>query len=312
MKTFVVLAGLMVIVPRTDDTGQWRSLNVLVLDPQAAGDRLGETVHDHFTMVTSFQGRHEELVGNMAGDWTIRSTAATPIQLVGDERYLFLSRVYGEGELPPLRPECYGPGAVTQCTSSTSGTTRPLLKAQLTFTGGWRIRPIEVTHDREPRTDVYDDSTWGFLRFEPGRQLPLATPHQIQLSSSLILESTDPPDVSEVIVDDPQGNDFDLVELDAETCMVFAAYPGPCAVVRFLNTGTGMSEGSHRVEIEYPQTVVYELFQDMASLPRYVLFLRKDGRPEAMDVLFPGGGGTVGDERPCSPTMFAPPVRATP
>jgi hypothetical protein len=294
MNTLIVLAGLMLIVPRTDPSGQITSLTVLVLDTQHAGPQLGQAVTTHQTDVTNLGGiAHVDLTGQ----WTIRSSAAGPIQMQGDDRFLILRKIYDK-DLPPLRDGCLDADFASKC--KLNG--RPLVKAQLTFTGGWRLRPVEIDALREPRADVVDDSYWGFLQIPPGG-LPLTTHHQVQLSSGLVLE---PLSSGTVTFQGPGSQAFaSLTSIPEKLCVSAVGFAGKCEIVRFLNTvNRTNTEGDH-LEIDVHHNMLYDLY-DPAPIPRYLLFIRKDGSSTVMATLGynTGGGGTPGI-RPCIPGAFA-------
>ena len=311
MKTFVVLAGLMVIVPRTDG-GVTKSLEVLVLDVQAKGDLLGEAVHRHVTRVTNLGGT---LHDSLTGVWSISSSSAGAIELVDPKpnRMLSLNRPYGDTPLPVVKPECYGEKSSTAafCTHDGLNTGMPLVKARLTFTGGWRVRPVEITHDREPRARTPDDTTWGFVQVprlgDMHLRLPAATPDELQLAGGLILEPLD--DAGDVKFIGPQGLEVlkDLAPLRPRVCRLFAGYEESCAVVRFLNTMHAMQYRSgDQVQIDFTQDLVYDLLATPPAV-RYLMFMRKDASPDVKDILYPGGGGSP-YPRPCPPPMFAAPA----
>jgi hypothetical protein len=305
MKTFVVLAGLMVIVPRVDPRGQWRELTVLVLNVDAANRPADEPPHHHVTTVTNLGGKFHR--PHLEGDWILKSNAVgRPMELVGDERYLVLERIYGsQSALPPMRPECHTGKVIAGCIDADQN---PLVRAVLTFKGGWRIRPVEITHDREPRALVYDDSTWGFMALPSNKLLPQSSPPEVQLSAGLILEPLDDtvPEIME--------NKVSIGSLEAlprpEVCALFTGYAGNCAVLRFLNVMHAISsQGEAQPNVDFTQDVIYELFTKEPPV-RYVTELRKDARPEVMDLLYPGGGGSP-FPRPCPPPTFAPAVQVT-
>lgn len=299
MNTLIVLAGLMLIVPRTDPSGQVVSLTVLVLDTQHAGPQLGEPVTAHQTDITNLGGTaHADLVGR----WTIGSSANEPIQIEGEERLLVLRKIYGE-DLPPLRKACLGADFATSCMLHG----RPLVKAQLTFTGGWRLRPVEIDALREPRANVIDDSWWGFLQVRKNG-LPLVTDHQIQISSGLVLE---PLSSGAVTFMGPGAQAFgsgSLHNLPDQACISAVGFAGRCAIVRFLNTVMPTDTSGDHLEIDVHHNLLYDLY-DPAPTPRYLLFLRKDGSDNVMAALGynAGGGGSPGI-RPCIPGAITDPV----
>jgi hypothetical protein len=298
MKTFVVLAGLMLIVPHVDpETGQLTSLTVLVLDTAHAGPQFGESVRPHQMEVTNFGGATKPL----AGSWAVRSSSSKPITIGGKERLLFLNDVYHPDQLPPLRKSCYGPNFSTECVIDG----RKLLQAQITFHGGWVVRPIEIAKNREPRADVVDDSYWGFLRV-PENGLPRATDDQRQLAGGILLEAIDGASVN---IENPGDGQFATLQtLSSAQCKTAVGTTSSCAVVRFLNTVRPELISGDLLEIDHHHNILYDLF-DPAPANRYLLFLRKNGSPRIMNDLFPtGGGGSTGGIRPCMPPAFAPPV----
>lgn len=305
MKTFVVLAGLMVIVPHTNELGEWTSLSVMVLDVTAGGKLLGEDVHEHVTKVTNIGGTvHDDLTGS----WTIESAAAKPIQRVKPERFLILQQAYGALALSRVKPECYGDSfATANCKIGN----KPLVKAVLTFTGGWRIRPVEITHDREPRARIEDDTTWGFEQVpresDKHLRLPAASPTARQLAGGLILEALDDAAVTFRAPQPNPGLLNQLASLHPQVCYLFADYPQRCAIVRFLNTMHALQfkDGDH-VEVDFTQDLMYDLLETPPAT-RYLTFMRSDASPNIKDILYPGGGGSP-FPRPCPPPTFAPPV----
>ncbi len=316
MKTFVFLAGLMVIVPRVDPRGEWQGLTVLVLDVEAAAKATGAPHHHHVTTVTNFGGTFHE---PLTGAWTLRSNAAGPMEIVGDDRYLVLERIYGsDSSLPPMQADCYGTKFATHCRNDKKYD-NALVRAVLHFKGGWRIRPVEITHDREPRALVYDDSLWGFLPFPANNLAPRSSPPDVQLSGGLILEPLDDhddDDANDVTFETPNQPLGTLASLRPQVCHLFAGHAGRCAVVRFLNVMHAMSFGQEDKQvIDFTQDLVYDLFRDEKDQTeppvRYLTVLRKDARPEVMDILYPGGGGTP-FPRPCPPPTFAPPIEVSP
>lgn len=306
MKTFVVLAGLMLIVPHADPaTGQWTSLTVLILETAHAGPQIGEQVRDHRTDVTNLGGAPPI---PLAGRWAVRSNSSKPILVEdpvtvdGKGRLLFLKDVYSPEPLPSVRPACYGPDFDTTCVLNG----RKLLQAQITFQGGWIVRPIDINRDREPRAKLIDDSTWGFLRVR-GNSLPLALKDQRQLAGGIVLEARDS---ASVVVEPPASTSFPpLHTLPAAGCDVLVGTQTSCAVIRFLNTVNPEIVSNERLEIDHHHNLIYDLF-DRAPMKRYLLFLRKDGTKSIIDQLFPtGGGGSVGGIRPCLPGAFVDPVQ---
>jgi hypothetical protein len=308
----------MVIVPRTDGNGNWKELKVVVLDVAAAGDNLlGEKHHHHVTAVTNLGGRYH---APLTGQWTLTSKSLRPIERVTQERYLFLQRNYPATDIGFVRPTCYGTDAeIATCTGKKYPNV--LVRAVLTFKGGWRVRPVEITHDREPRATRDDNTTWGFARVPVGPvllggqlkdslRLPRVTPDEIQLAGGLIL---DPLDDAEAVIEPPKSQSpiGNLAELRPGVCTLFAAYTGGCAVLRFLNTMHAISyELGDQVQVDFTQDLMYDLFNvdfDAQNIPRYLTFLRKDASLEVMDLLYPGGGGTP-FPRPCPPPAFAPEV----
>lgn len=300
MKTFVVLAGLMLIVPHADPiTGQWTSLTVLVLDTAHASLQLGEPVREHQMEVANFGGT---ALAPLTGSWSVHSRSSKPITFQGRERLLFLHDVYHPQPPPAVRPSCYGPDFKTKCVNDH----RKLLQAQVTFHGGWVVRPIEIAANREPRT-VVDDSTWGFLRVRENG-LPLATDDQRQLAGGIILEASDGASVG---VEGPGAGDFaTLHTLTPSQCATHAEFgtTQSCAIIRFLNTVKPEIISGDRLEIDHHHNMLYDLFEPPPT-NRYLLFLRKDGDPEIMNILYPtGGGGSTGGIRPCLPPAFANPI----
>lgn len=300
MKTFIVLAGLMLIVPHADPvTGQWTSLTVLILDTAHAGPQFGEAVQEHQMEVANLGGT---ALAPLAGKWTVSSGSNKPITVEGKDRLLFLSDIYNPNPLPSLRPACYGPDFDTGCVINN----RKLLQAQVTFQGGWVVRPIEIARNREPRANVIDDSTWGFLRLRENG-LPLTLDDQRQLAGGIVLEASD--SASVVIAGPGAGSFATLHSLSSTQCTKHAGTASSCAIVRFLNTVKPEIISNERLEIDHHHNMLYDLF-DPAPAHRYLLFLRKDGSPEIMDDLFPtGGGGSIGGVRPCIPPAFADPIR---
>lgn len=305
MKTLVVLAGLMVVVPRVDPRGEWQGLTVLVLNAEK-DTHLGGAGHHHVTSVTELGGK---LFKPLTGEWTLESKAVGPIELVGEDRLLVLERLYGrDSPLPPMRPDCYG-NNFKKCTDTEGN---PLVRAILNFKGGWRVRPIEITHDREPRAMIYDDSYWAFVPFPANKLVPQPSPSGMQLSGGLILEPLDEADLSiKETIKDKQYDVGPLTPLGRQVCALFAGYPEPCAVLRFLNVMHAMSFPTERqTEIDFTQDMIYDLFgPELNPGPpvRYMTALRRDARPEIMDLLYPAGGGSP-FPRPCPPPTFAPQV----
>jgi hypothetical protein len=300
MTTVVVLSGLMLFVPHVNPTtNQWTSLTVLVLDTASAGPQHGEPVLAHETNVANFGG---SAFAPLAGRWVVRSTGRGPITVEDRDRLLFLSDLYREGELPPVREECLGSDFETRCKANG----RRLVVAQIRFEGAWRVRPVEIHRNREPRALVVDDSLWGFLRLREGR-LPVATAHQRQLAGGILLE---PSDGGAAKIEAPDVGAFSTLQrLQNEQCRVLAGNARPCAIVRFLNALSAqgceqLASARERLEIDHHGNILYDLFQPPPT-NRYLLFLRKDG--SASVTLFPGGGGSVGC-RPCQPVSFANPV----
>ncbi len=295
MTTFVVLAGLMLVVPNVDPTThQVTSLTVLVLDTTRAPPQHGHDVMPHESGVLNFEGPK---VDHLTGRWTIASAATGAIDMEGADRMLVLRRVYGGTALPLVRRECLN--FETACKIGST----PLLRAHLTFTGGWTVRPIDIHKNREPRADLQDDSWWGFLRVRSPK-LPLTTSvkvgtqvqTQVHLSAGLILEARGGARV------DFSNDLFDtLATLPTDSCKRHAkqTHTGTCAIVRFLNTVRPTATPPELLEIEHHHNLLYELFQRGLSR-RYLLFLRADGEKDAK-LLYPRGGGSTSGIRPCLP-----------
>jgi len=305
MKIFVVLAGLMLIVPHADPaTGQWTSLTVLVLETAHAGPQIGEQIRNHRMDVTNLGGAPPV---PLAGRWAVRSNSSKPILVEdpvtvdGKGRLLFLRDLYSPEQLPSVRPACYGPDFDTACVLNG----RKLLQAQITFHGGWIVRPIDINHDREPRAKLIDDSIWGFLRVR-GNSLPLALKDQRQLAGGIVLEARDG---ASVAVEPPSGTFPPLQTIPAAGCDVLVGTQTSCAVIRFLNTVRPEIVSAERLEIDHHHNLLYDPF-DPTPMKRYLLFLRKDGTKSIMDQLYPiEGGGSVGGIRPCMPGAFVDPVQ---
>jgi hypothetical protein len=229
-------------------------------------------------------------------------TVEDPITVDGKGRLLFLKDVYSPDPLPLVRPACYGPDFDTTCVLNG----RKLLQAQITFQGGWIVRPIEINRDREPRAKLTDDSIWGFLRAREN-SLPLALKDQRQLAGGIVLEARDG---ASVVVEPAVAGSFPpLNVLPAARCDVLVDTNTSCAVIRFLNTVKPEIVSNERLEIDHHHNLLYDLF-DAAPAKRYLLFLRKDGTKSIMDQLYPsGGGGSVGGIRPCMPGAFVNPVQ---
>jgi hypothetical protein len=305
MNTYVVLAGLMMIVPYHKGTGEITELKVLVLDVAAAGEQLGEEVHEHVTAVTNFGGVHAPL----DGAWTIATDAPGPMKLEDSDRFLVLSRYHEANSLARVREECYGDDFAAKCVKDG----HPLVKAVLTFTGGWRIRPVEITQDREPRALIVDDTWWGFVRVPEevvpdgsgtykSRHLPRAAPEEVQLAGGLILDPLR--DNAKVSFEGPVKLE-PLAPLRPAVCKLFAGVEVQCAVVRFLNTMHAISfEAGDQVQIDFTQYMMYDLLESEPRF-RYLTFLRKDASPDIKKILYPGGGGTP-FPRPCPPPTFMP------
>ena len=156
MKTFVVLAGLMLVVPHEDkNTGEWKSLTVLVLDTAHAGHQLGKPVQDHETTVANFGGKAP---APLSGNWTVKSAASGPIQVREKGSTYTPGDLHCDGpppcpgKLPLPREGCLGAGFETDPGCRIGK--RPLVRARLTFTGGWKVRPMEYSHNREPQAGV--------------------------------------------------------------------------------------------------------------------------------------------------------------
>ena len=104
MNTFVVLAGLMLIVPRTDPQGNVESLTVLVLETETAGSQYGHPMQPHLAVVA---GGTSPLPPRLSGDWTIHSPGRGGIQIHDQGRLFRLGDVYG-ASAPKLDPNCLG------------------------------------------------------------------------------------------------------------------------------------------------------------------------------------------------------------
>lgn len=305
MNTIVVLAGLMLVVPRTDPAnpnGPPTALTVLVLQTKGSPDQLGHPVARHDTVVWNFAP--DTIPAPLSGSWSIRNSEGGGIELGDRSRLLHLGDLYrelGQG-LPAIRGCCLDGDVLADCVLGQ----RHLVVARLDFEGGWRVRAIESDGLRRPRADVADDSMWGFKYEKPDGSLGAVTRNARKLSSALALEPlgggrvTFTHDGSSALQNLAAVND----------CKQWVGVSGQCAVVQFLNTVSPQGTTTHHPSLDHHHNLLYDLFT-MSPQPRYLVSLVKDGTPAVMkDLLYTFFGSPA--PRPCIPPVLLDPVELQP
>lgn len=195
LKVYVLIFGLIALVPQKDPSGKITSLTALVLATPT-----GTT----YSWNAPFPTHHPErsiyflntpppLPVLHLANHQIRLTApavAAPgeISLPVGLRAMDLGKVfeaagYTPAQVPKVRDECRSIDLLRPCNDSQG---RNLLAATVTFNGDWLVKEVELNYELEPVTTPIDTSQYSFLRIDP----PPGTliPASMQLAGALLFE----------------------------------------------------------------------------------------------------------------------------
>src|SRR6476659_6043492 len=115
MTTVIVLAGLMLVVPRTNAAGEVKALTVLVLNTENVAPQFGHPVVTHDAEVTNIGGAPHALLN---GAWTVKSDYLAPVELGSSDRRIVLKKIYGHPLAGFREKDCLGPDFATKCVAS--------------------------------------------------------------------------------------------------------------------------------------------------------------------------------------------------
>jgi hypothetical protein len=289
MNTFVVLTGLMLLVP--DPSG--KTLTVLVLDTPASLERNEVLVHTHETTVHDL-GAPAANEAALTGDWSLESKGSGSISIVDASRFMDLDAVYGSTKLESVIPECLGASFETdpKCMRDK----KPMVRARLTFSGEWSVQPISINLQKRPRAAVIDDSHWGFVQI-PAKGLPLAVRGRVQhLAGGVVLSA---PSGKAVEIKGP-SSPAPLKVIGKTTCKLQVGVDAECSILRFRNTPMPHAAATAVLEIENDVDLIYDLLKAPPAV-RYLPFMRLEDAKATVEL----GGGGLGspDPRPCPPAL---------
>ena len=277
MNTYVVLTGLMLIVPMTGQSvNSWGGLTVLVLEADGARDRYGEEIHAHDKANIANLAAADDHVP-LRGRWTFQTEGATNI-MARTERLLRLEDLYEEeGSTLAVRSACLRDDA----DSCSTGWGRKLVKGKVTFEGAWKLRAIDIDYKTNPRADVQDDSIFGFLRMPRGR-MPRALKHTALLAGGVVLEGS-----GDVKINGAAEHALLKDKSTAAACQRAVGVAKECRMIRVMNLTShpaGPDPDGGWIGADVHADLVYDLLKP-APDRRYMPFLRSSG-PKAK-CLFP-------------------------
>ena len=287
MKTYVLVAGLIALLPHVDSQGKIVAVTALILS--AEGRVLGEDVHPHEPLL----GVYEHSTVPNPRSATLK--AGTGRIGIDDpfERILDFDRLYPRGGL--LRQDCITGDVQTKCLKANG---KPALVGRVTLEGSWTVRPVDLDFNYNPRPDDIDLTTLGFLSYSP----PHVSHVEGIVAGAVLFETTES---VKLVVD---GNTVDVKQV--ADCAKYHLGQDPCALVaiRNLPKSGGMPDrprcGQRRGEVDAHFDLMYEVL-DTKPAHRYVPFNQKEDVEACRRLLTPG----TGDNPPrikCPTTMMSP------
>ena len=289
MNTFIVLTGLMLMVPDPD----YKGLTILVVEAANAGDRYGTPIHKH-------EPKYSDLVntattGALTGNWEVNSSGTGLISIPSKNAFFDLDELYKQAPLSAVIPQCLGANFATAPECKING--KSMVVARIRVTGEWTVTPIPINIKKEPRAKVSDDSHYGFV-YVPKGQLPLALRNvSSHLAGGVLL--THPAGKVVRISDGMTDYAAGLVEGTDASCDLRFGRLEKCKAFRFMNTTEHVATAGGVLEIEHDIDLLYDLLSNPPATRRYLPFMRLEDVAATAAL----GGGAAGspDPRPCPP-----------
>jgi hypothetical protein len=289
MNTFVVLTGLMLLVPDPSS----KTLTVLVLNAANAGDRYGTKVHAHQPTVKDLGLGTAAAASSFSGDWTIESDVAGDVTMSTADGFLDLDQLYKPASLSGVKGDCLGDDFATAKGCQRGGGS--MVAARITLKGEWTVSPIAIDINKEPRAAVFDESHYGFVHVPKGGGLPLALRGVKDHLAGGVLLSTKAS--ASVTLSGPTNLGTPL-RIPAPQCNVWVGVNAECSVIRVQNTPVHPALAGGTLEIEHDVDLLYDLLETEPTY-RYLPFMRLEHEASTAE-LFGTGGGSA-DPRPCPP-----------
>ena len=192
-KVYVMIVGLIALVPHKDASGKITSLTALILDaPSGTKYSWNEDFPSHQPQRRIYFVSSPTPVLNLAGhQMEIKAPAAVPPHGIPfptalpilNLQSVFTAASYSASDMPTLRPECFTINPANPCKDSRGNN---LLAGVATFSGDWSISSVEINFSREPFPAVVDTSQYTFMAVDsPGTIIPYKT----QLSGAILLSA---------------------------------------------------------------------------------------------------------------------------
>lgn len=273
MKIFVIIYGLLGLVPVTKSPGE---IMALLVDTYHMQMHDGTSAMPHYPEIGLYKadaqnnsgiekiiglaGDDVEIPDILSGDLDIPEPSAN-----GTERILRFDDVLGTINLKPRAASgCLGDQPASKCKSGSY----PLLSGRLKMKGRVLVRPIELTLDKDLQQLVPNELTavekatlWGFRSVDTGQKLGAVNPY-----SSGILLVADVPEAKEAKLHLIQGEDIPLSEAGTDTCGLLWRVAGladpvtKCAMVIVTNAPFPQ-DAAKDVEVDHTE-LLYPLFEN--------------------------------------------------
>jgi len=294
MKTFVVLAGLIALVPQVDQQG---NVQITALILRADGQVLGHPVHPHEPLIRFFGGGGQVFQNSKAATLTAGSGSITIVD--PNRRILGLNTLYPRGL--PLKNDCLSGGEPQTSCRRPDGS--PALVGRVTFKGAWTLRPVEIDYLQSPRPNDIDTTVLGFVSY----QQPHVSTVEVSVAGAILFE-TDQPLSAQV---DGQSVSPPAIP----SCAVFNLDPVQCSFIRVSNlpkTGgpAGPKCGERQGEVDEHFDLIYGIFDSSSTAQpltfRYLPFNRTEDVVTCQRILHPPGPGDAPPRIKCPSTLLAP------
>ncbi len=277
MKVFVIVYGLLGLVPITENPGD---IMALLVDTSHMKMHDGTPAMTHYPEIGLYKADAqnssdiEQIIGLAGDDFEILNISAGNLDIPkptgnGTERILRFEDVLGAiKDKPHVARGCIGPQPATACQNGDY----PLLSGRLEMKGNVLVRPIELTLDKHSQRLLVNDlpdvnfaTQWGFRSVETGQRVGAANPY----SSAILLVVDVPQAKLPATVHLMQGGDFKLSPAGTKTCGILwtaAGLPnpvGPCAMVMVTNAPFPQ-DAAEDVKVDHTE-LLYPLFAKETS-----------------------------------------------
>ena len=272
MKIFVIVYGLLGLVPVTEKPG---NIMALLVDPYRMKMHNGMAAMPHYPEIGLYKANAqngsdiEQIIGLAGDDFEILDILPGDLDIpkpsaYGTERIVRFDDILGTiGLKPRATSGCLGDRPERDCKSGN----HPFLAGRLKMKGGVLVRPIELTLDKVLKRLVPNElpvleraTLWGFRSVDTGQKMGAVNPY----SGGILLVADVPEDKLPAKLHLSQGGDFPLSAAGTKTCFLLSKVAGlanpdtRCVMVMVMNA-------------PFPQEIYKDVEEDHTEL-LYPLF----------------------------------------